>query len=235
VRGPLQSLAVQLSAVAIMETASFLRDSQPLVRTQGSESPFSLQNFCFAVCSSMADTDGIILNGKFFSPSKGDMTFDKMLEEIFGYMKEYPEDNFEVIVGTDSPSSDKPFFPIAIVVLRTGFGGRFFLKKMNYPDSALKKFANVSTNWKMRILQEVYLSCELALSLREALSRYARSGVARENELKYTFEYIHADVGEKGKTKEMVKEVTGLIKANGFEPKIKPFSFAATVVADRYT
>ena len=40
---------------------------------------------------------------------------------------------------------------------------------------------------------------------------------------------------ENGKTKEMVKEVVGLIKGNGFEPKIKPFSFAATVVADRYT
>ena len=32
-----------------------------------------------------------------------------------------------------------------------------------------------------------------------------------------------------------IEEVTGLIKSNGFEPKIKPFSFAASVVADRYT
>jgi predicted RNase H-related nuclease YkuK (DUF458 family) len=51
----------------------------------------------------------------------------------------------------------------------------------------------------------------------------------------YQFAYIHADVGEQGKTKEMVKEVTGLIRANGFEPKIKPESFAASVIADRYT
>ena len=39
----------------------------------------------------------------------------------------------------------------------------------------------------------------------------------------------------RGLTKEMVKEVTGLIRGNGFEPRIKPFSFAASVVADRYT
>ena len=45
----------------------------------------------------------------------------------------------KLIVGCDSPSSDKPFFPIAIVVLRTGAGGRFFLKKMHYPDNYLKK------------------------------------------------------------------------------------------------
>ena len=170
-----------------------------------------------------------ILSGNFFNPSKGNLSLNQVIGEIFDYMKERPEYKYEVIVGTDSPSSDKPFFPIAIVILRTGAGGRFFLKKMHYPDNYLKRFSNVSTAWKMRILQEVYLSCELALSLREVLERENKFG------LKYIFEYIHADVGEIGKTKEMVKEVTGLIRSNGFEPKIKPMSFAASNIADRYT
>ena len=174
----------------------------------------------------------ILNNGHFFSPSKDNLNLEQVIKEIFGYMAESPENKYEVIVGCDSPSSDKPFFPIAVVVLRTGFGGRFFLKKMHYPDSFLKKFANVPTNWKMRILQEVYLSCELALHLREVLE--IKSKELNYN-FKYQFEYIHADVGEVGKTKEMVKEVTGLIRSNGFEPCIKPRSFAASVVADRYT
>jgi predicted RNase H-related nuclease YkuK (DUF458 family) len=169
----------------------------------------------------------ILNNGHFFSPSKGDLSLNQVIKEIFSYMQESPENQYEIIVGCDSPSSDKPFFPIAIVVLRTGAGGRFFLKKMQYPDSFLKRFAHI--NWKNRILQEVYLSCELALSLKEILEKENKFG------LKYQFEYIHADVGERGKTKEMIKEVVGLIKSNGFEPKIKPYSFAATVVADRYT
>lgn len=167
----------------------------------------------------------ILNNGHFFSPSKGDLTLEQVIKEIFGYMQESPESQYEVVVGCDSPSSDKPFFPIAIVVLRIGAGGRFFLKKMHYDENFLKRFVN----WKNRILQEVYLSCELALSLRETLEKENVFG------LKYVFEYIHADVGEIGKTKEMVKEVIGLIKSNGFEPRIKPHSFAATVVADRYT
>ena len=171
--------------------------------------------------------DDILTSGHFFSPSKGNLTLDEVIKDIFAYMQEMPDKQYEVVVGTDSPSSDKPFFPIAIVVLRTGSGGRFFLKKMHYPDSFLKRFAN--RNWKNRILQEVYLSCELALSLRETLEKENKLG------LKYLFEYIHADVGEVGKTKEMIKEVVGLIKSNGFEPRIKPQSFAATVVADRYT
>lgn len=78
-------------------------------------------------------------------------------------------------------------------------------------------------------MQEVYLSCELALSLRETLEKEFPAS------FNYQFQYIHADVGEVGKTKEMVKEVTGLIRSNGFEPCIKPQSFAASVVADRYT
>ncbi|MDO8529839.1 MAG: ribonuclease H-like YkuK family protein [bacterium] len=173
-----------------------------------------------------------IKDGQFFSPSKGNMDFKEVIKEIYNYISAEPEFFYDIIVGCDSPSSDKPFFPIAIVVLRTGAGGRFFLKKMRYPENYLKRFINTTTNWKMRILQEVYLSCELALSLRETLEKEFGKATPTFN---YQFAYIHADVGEQGKTKEMVKEVTGLIKANGFEPKIKPFSFAASVVADRFT
>ena len=174
------------------------------------------------------DNKEIINNGKFYSPSKGDLSFQEVIKEIYDYILAEPEFFYDIVVGCDSPSSDKPFFPIAVVVLRTGAGGRFFLKKMRYPENFLKRFIN----WKNRILQEVYLSCELALSLRETLEKEFGKATPTFN---YQFQYIHADVGEQGKTKEMVKEVTGLIKANGFEPKIKPFSFAASVVADRYT
>lgn len=158
------------------------------------------------------------------------MDFSEVIKDIHAYILAQPEFFYDIVVGCDSPSSDKPFFPIAIVVLRTGAGGRFFLKKMHYPDAYLKRFMHI--NWKQRILQEVYLSCELALSLRETLEK--EFGASRPN-FNYQFQYIHADVGERGKTREMVKEVTGLIRANGFEPRIKPQSFAASVVADRYT
>ena len=173
-----------------------------------------------------------LVQGQFYSPTRGNMDFKQVIREIFNYISEQPEFFYDIVVGCDSPSTDKPFFPIAIVVLRKGAGGRFFLKKMHYPDNYLKRFSNVPTNWKQRILQEVYLSCELALTLRETLEREFGKATPTFN---YQFAYIHADVGEQGKTKEMVKEVTGLIKSNGFEPMIKPYSFAASVVADRYT
>ncbi len=167
-----------------------------------------------------------ILDGYFYNPSRGNLEFREVLLEIAGWMKEKPEKSYEIIVGCDSSSEEEPTFPVAVVILRSGEGGRFFLKKVRYPASLV-----VFGSWRQRVLQEVVLSCELALTLREALQNMSEelSG------LNYQFRYIHADVGENGRTRDMIREVVGLIRGNGFEPKIKPESYAASVVADRYS
>ena len=169
-----------------------------------------------------------IFNGYFYNPTRGNLILDGVIEELFYYMSEKPERFYDIIVGCDSSSGEEPHFPVAIVILRKGEGGRFFLKKIKYPASAKKKFYN----WKSRILEEVFLSCQLALSLREKVTKKAEKLVDVFN---YQLRYIHADIGENGQTKDMIKEVTGLIRGNGFEPKIKPESYVASVVADRYT
>jgi hypothetical protein len=164
-----------------------------------------------------------IFNGDFFSPTCGNLSLDGVIKEITHYIAEKPEKFYDIIVGCDSSSSSEPNFPLAIVILRVGEGGRFFLKKINYHE--LRKFYG----WHQRILEEVLLSCELALHLRESLKKQVPSS------FKWQFVYIHADVGENGLTRDMIREVTGLIRGNGFEPKIKPESFAASNVADRYS
>ncbi|PIR72887.1 MAG: hypothetical protein COV26_01480 [Candidatus Nealsonbacteria bacterium CG10_big_fil_rev_8_21_14_0_10_36_23] len=166
-----------------------------------------------------------ILEGNFYSPTKGNLSINEVIKEIFAYITEKPEKFYDVIVGCDSPSSEKPFFPVAVVILRKGEGGRFFLKKITYKN---KKFFN----WHQRVLEEVLLSIELALQLREKLSLKLKTIT---EPLDYQFRYIHADIGENGVTREMIKEVTGFIRGNGFEPKIKPEAYVASVVADRYT
>ena len=76
------------------------------------------------------------------------------------------------------------------------------------------------------------LSCEFALFLKESIDKKSKE---LPDVLNFDFRYIHADVGENGQTKDMIKEVAGLIRGNGFEPKIKPESYVASVVADRFT
>ena len=166
-----------------------------------------------------------ILKGKFYNPTKGNLNFDQVIKEIFSFMKDEPEKEYEIVVGCDSSSGQNPYFPVAIVILRKKAGGRFFLKKIKYHK---KKFYNLH----QRILEEIYLSCQLALSLKERIERQIN---ILKPELNYEFKYIHADVGENGATKDMIKEVIGLIRGNGFEAKIKPEAFAASVVADRFS
>ena len=163
------------------------------------------------------------LDGKFYNPTRGNLSFKEVLQEIVSYMNEKPEQFYDIIVGCDSPSDESPHFPAVVVVLRVGEGGRFFLKKINYKN---RKFHH----WKERILQEVLLSCELALCLRDNFENKYLS-----QKYKYQFRYIHADIGENGATRDMIREVIGLIRGNGFEPVIKPQSYVASVVADRYT
>ena len=157
-----------------------------------------------------------IFSDDFYNPTKGKLTLAEVVAEISEYMSEKPDKSYDIIVGCDSSSEEEPHFPVAVVVLRKGEGGRFFLKKVRYPTSEKKKFYN----WRQRVLEEVWLSCQLALILREKIGKKVR--------------YIHADIGEGGQTEDMIREVTGLIRGNGFEPKIKPEAYVASIVADRY-
>jgi len=46
---------------------------------------------------------------------------------------------------------------------------------------------------------------------------------------------IHVDVGDHGQTRDMIKEVVGMVTGNGFVAKTKPQAYGATYVADKHT
>lgn len=162
-----------------------------------------------------------LFEDNFFNPTRGNLDYKQVTQELIDWMKKEPQKDYEIVVGCDSSSEEKPDFPVAIVILRVGEGGRYFLKKVSYED---KRFHSV----RERILEEVVLSCDLALKLREDMKEKVDDG------LDYHLRYIHADIGKNGQTKDMIKEVVGLIKGNGFKPKIKPEAYVAANLADRY-
>jgi hypothetical protein len=168
-----------------------------------------------------------LIQGHFYNQTKGNLRFEEMVEELVWWMKERPDRFYDIIVGCDSSSGKDPYFPVAVVILRQGQGGRFFLKKISYKDNPKRKFYN----WHQRVLEEVLISCQLALFLKEGLEKKIKNFNPPFN---YQLRYIHADIGENGATRDMIKEVIGLIRGNGFEPKIKPEAFVAATVADRY-
>jgi len=141
-----------------------------------------------------------------------------LIQEILSYIKAYPEDKCRVIIGTDSANHETTDFVSAVVVYRVGHGGRFFWRRIRQRRK--------SSNLRERIYKEVMLSLHLAQDILFNLSRDKRAH--------FDFE-VHVDIGSRGKTKEMLQEIIGMVRGSGFQVKTKPESFGASNVADRYT
>jgi len=157
----------------------------------------------------------------FISPTKGRMNFKKVIEDLINFILEQPEEVYRLIVGTDSEGRENPDFVSAIVILRKGKGGRYFWKKIRTP----KKYT-----LRTRIYEETMLSLELAIKLRENVEKKLQK-IRPKN---YKNLEIHTDIGQVGETREMIKEIVGMVRGNGFEVKIKPEAFGAASVADYY-
>lgn len=155
----------------------------------------------------------------FISPTSGTLPYQQMIKEITLFVKSQPDYNYKVIVGSDSQPKNGTLcdFVTAVVVHRIGHGGKYFWRRHT-----------TNRKWVLqdRIGEEINLSLELAWKLRDTFRTNGLSGFEPE---------VHVDVGEEGKTREMIKWVTGMVIGSGLAVKIKPESFGASKVADRHT
>jgi len=157
----------------------------------------------------------------FISPTRGKLSFDSVIYDLVDFMQSDPEEKYSLIVGTDSKLYfDKALFVSVILIHKVGHGARYFYKKQkNSMGRALRP----------RIYHETILSLELSQKLIEKIKDALTSA-----NLDYDFA-IHVDIGRGGPTKDMIKEIVGMIQGNGFVVKYKPESFGASVVADKHT
>ncbi|WP_132013379.1 ribonuclease H-like YkuK family protein [Hydrogenispora ethanolica] len=153
----------------------------------------------------------------FINPTKGRLSFEQVFREIAAYIQEDAESRYKLIVGTDSMLREEVCYVTAIIILREGKGGRFFYAKE-------KERATLSL--KQRIFYETSKSLGIAAKLAEKLTSRGMHDLDIE---------IHLDVGEQGKTKEIIREVVGMVTGSGFDAIIKPDSYGASKVADKYT
>jgi|SRR3989344_2977579 len=146
------------------------------------------------------------------------MDMRAVVSEIIRYMWADEKRTYKIVIGTDSALyPDKTAdFVTAVVVCRVGNGGRYFWRHLE-----AGKFHIL----RSRIIHEVLLSLDVAKEILDELKKAKAPA--------FDFE-IHADIGEHGETKAMIQEVVGIIRANNFEARTKPESYAASKVADRY-
>jgi len=158
----------------------------------------------------------------FYNPTQGELSLDEVIGEISSFIKYEPADFYRVVIGTDSQArrvngKAEIDFVSAIVVHRTGRGARYFYNKT-------KKF--IRPVLRDKIYTETLMSLELAQTLVPKLRSKVSPG-------KYDFE-IHIDVGPLGPTRDMIREVVGMVNGNGFKAKTKPESWGASCVADKH-
>lgn len=154
---------------------------------------------------------------RFISPTRGPLTFDEMFNDIRDYVNQDPEASYRLIVGTDSRAREDITFVSAVVVHRVGKGARYYYEKRKHKPLA---------SLRQRIYYETALSLDLGSKMAARLARDGLSNLDIE---------IHLDVGQEGATKSLIREVVGMVTGSGFDAKIKPESYGASSVADRYT
>lgn len=159
------------------------------------------------------------MNDIYHSPSYGDMCFAEIRKHVLQFMEVLPESKYSLVIGTDSQpdNCEGTNFITAIVVHRIGKGGIYFWKRQ-----VTKKILVL----RERIYQEATISLQTA---EELLAVFKNDGIT-----KYDVE-IHVDVGNHGKSREMITEIVGMVIGSGFMVKTKPDSYGASKVADRHT
>ena len=91
-----------------------------------------------------------LLDGHFYNPTKGDLSAEEVIKEVIRYISEKPENFYDIVVGCDSSSEENPTFPVVLAVLRTGEGGRFFLKRPTNWDSPRSLWGIIRTIGRKR-------------------------------------------------------------------------------------
>jgi predicted RNase H-related nuclease YkuK (DUF458 family) len=153
----------------------------------------------------------------FCNPTKGRLSFEETFADIMQYVQQEPTARYRLIIGSDSQFGEETCFVTAIIIHREGKGARYYWSRDH---------VRMGRSLRQRIFYETSRSLGVASRLAEELAKNGHGDLDVE---------IHLDVGENGPSKELIREVVGMVTGSGFEAHIKPDSYGASTVADKYT
>ena len=156
----------------------------------------------------------ITVDTMFVTGSGETVSFSDVMMRIKKYLEGV--DDYSIDVGSDSHTTDRTKVITAIAVREVGKGGIFFHTCFVYP--------------KMRGLHErIYKETELSIEAAQCMVK-----AFLDNDMAYTLS-IHSDVGNNGKTRELIREIIGYVTGSGFNCLIKPDGYVACAIADKYS
>ncbi len=160
----------------------------------------------------------------FVSPTKGKLPQLQLIESVADFIEEKPDLPYRLIIGSDSHlrgnhGQSQLRLVTAIIIHRVGLGGRYFWQARHLQETK---------TLRDKIYAETIESLDIAQDFLPKLNKRL-NGHGR-----YQLE-IHIDVGRVGETREMIKEVVGIVTGNGYTAITKPDSYGASKVADKHT
>lgn len=171
--------------------------------------------------------DSDIDNIKFESLTHGQLTHDEVLQMIKNFLEENPKSEYSLVIGTDSHEINGSNLKnreinlvTAVLIHRRGFGGKYFWNK--------KSVGNIHS-----LREKIYAETMTSLSFASTFVPQLKKKLNGRSP-NYNLE-IHIDVGEHGDTREMIKEVVGMVTGSGYVAKTKPYAYGASYVADKHT
>lgn len=164
----------------------------------------------------------------FQSQTHGALGVSEIITKIKEFLEEQPNSDYSLVIGTDSHEKNVSErakgstinLVTAILIHRKGFGGKYFWRRQEQKNIH---------SLREKIYAETMVSLSFA-TIFVPLFKRALNGKAPNYNLE-----IHVDVGEHGDTRNMIKEVVGMVTGNGFVAKTKPDAYAASYVADKHT
>ena len=161
----------------------------------------------------------------FRRPNGQEVNIKEIAKIAVDYILKEKDRAFEIVIGTDSQSYSKTKMAEVIVVRKVGSGGIFFFR-----TSYIQRVPNL----RIKIQEETQRSLVIADELIESIELEL---LEHNTELKNLNVHvqIHCDVGTEGSTKVLINEISGWVKSMGYECLIKPDSYAASTVADKYS
>jgi len=147
------------------------------------------------------------------------MSFNDVLTNIERFIKASPDNRYRLAVGTDSQvKGGYTCFATGIHIHRIGQGA----------------WCCVEKRMKEKISMETLLTYDVVFRLNEHLIYMLCELTENYKNFEFRLE-AHIDVGTKGETRKLIREMVGYFEGIGIDAKIKPDSFVASNYANRYS
>lgn len=155
------------------------------------------------------------------SPTYGKLDLEETIRLIERFISE-PDRDYRFAVGTDSQVADGGTrFVSSLVIHKVGQHAIFFYQMEKVP----RPFS-----FQERMYEETSRSLHIAEMILQQMQKISPPPLSSQDQIE-----IHLDIGKKGRTRQLLPALSGMVAGCGYRCFFKPNAFGASSVADRFT